>query len=108
MTPQNSNDLIRSALVAEDASFADLVEEFLVGLDERLGAMKNALDGNDFDTLRTLAHQLRGAGGGHGYPVLTEKSARLEQQAIAKQVESCTRMVDELLAIRPRIVVALP
>lgn len=108
MSETNSNscgEWISSELVAEDPDLIDLVEEFVGTLGTRISDLQNALEQNDLDTLKSLAHQLKGAGGGHGYPILTEKSAVLEQQAIAGEVDKIRPGVEELAQIVSRIVV---
>jgi histidine phosphotransfer protein HptB len=102
----SDNQPIASDLVKEDPTFADLVEEFVAGLDQRVQGMRDAVGGSDFETLKSLAHQLKGAGGGHGYPILTEKAAALEQDAVAEQVDACKTMVDELASLISRVVVS--
>ncbi len=105
MSDTNKQDPIMSELVAEDPSFADLVEEFVGGLDERLRGMRAALDGEEIDTLKSLAHQLKGAGGGHGYPALTDVSGVLEQHAKDGALEECKASIEELAALLSRVVV---
>jgi histidine phosphotransfer protein HptB len=99
---------ISSELVREDPDFADLVEEFVGSLDQRLTDLRSAMDLQDLNQFRTLAHQLKGTGGGHGYPILTEKAALLEQQAIAGDVASLKQGIDELAGLIARVIVAPP
>ncbi|MHC4093126.1 MAG: Hpt domain-containing protein [Planctomycetota bacterium] len=65
-------DLIPSQLVQQDASFAAIVEAFLQGIPRRIEELENALTEADFENLRRHAHQLKGSGGGYGYPALTD------------------------------------
>ena len=106
-SPSDSASLskIASKLVAEDNSFSDLVCEFLDGLPARLGNMQRAAANADFDSLHTLAHQLKGSGAGYGYPALSEHAARMEQDAAEGQLEGCMAALDELSALVPRLVV---
>ncbi len=105
MSSTSDQSPIASTLVADDPSFADLVEEFVDGLDERLDTMRKAIEAEDFDNLRVLAHQLKGAGGGHGYQILTETAATIETHATVGGTAECRSGLDELTAIRSRIVV---
>ena len=98
-------DPIGSELVKEDPSFADIVGEFVEGLSARLTAMEEALRGSDFETLRTAAHQLKGSGGGYGYPLVTERATELEQHARAQAHDDCVQSFGELQRICSRIVV---
>ncbi|MFQ5414019.1 MAG: Hpt domain-containing protein [Phycisphaerae bacterium] len=103
--PSTPQDPISSDLVREDASFADIVEEFVNGLDDRLKNMEQAVRASDFEALRSAAHQLKGSGGGYGYPVLTEHAARLEQQAKANLVDECFDQLAVLKDLVSRVVV---
>ena len=93
-------DLI-AELIADDASFAELVEEFVGGLDSRLAEMRAAFDGGEMNELRMLAHGLRGS----GYPALTESALKLEQHARASEVERCRDELDKLTSLIARVVV---
>ena len=46
--------------------------------------MREALADNCYDEVRRIAHQLKGAGGGYGYPGLTEAARGLENAAQAQ------------------------
>ena len=100
-----SQGLIGSELVQENASYADIVVQFVDGLSRRLTTMEDALRQADFDALRAAAHQLKGSGGGYGYPVLTELAAKLEKQANAGSLETCATQINELKELCKRVVV---
>lgn len=106
--PDNTPDPkkpIGSELVNEDASFADLVIHFVDGLGTRLNAMEDAIREADFEALRVAAHQLKGSGGGYGYPVLTERAAAIEHCAKSQELMDCQKAVNELKEICERVVV---
>ena len=89
---------------ADDPDLADVLEQFVAGLDTQVTAMREALDGSYHEELQRLAHQLKGAGGGYGYPALTEEAAILEQAAKAGDTEQARltlrRLTDLCQAIR--------
>ena len=96
---------IASELVREDPSCADLVEEFLAGLATRLKSMETAIRDADLTTLRTAAHQLKGSGGGYGYPELTRLAAELEQVAKAGALDACRQRFGQVADLCTRLVV---
>lgn len=96
---------IASDLVDEDASFSDIVMDFVNGLDKRLARMDQALNSSDFEDLRIAAHQLKGSGGGYGYPILTERAAELERHAKTSALDDCIKGLDELRQLCARVVV---
>lgn len=104
MPKTNHAEQIVSALVEEDASLADLVAEFVSGLNDRIQAMDSALQSGCLTELRSLAHQLKGAGGGYGFPILTETAAELEKRALHEQLDRCAKSLDELKTLVSRVV----
>ncbi len=94
---------IYSDLAQSDPDFAEIVELFVVGLTKRLDAMQDALQANDMDCLRRPAHQLKGSGGGHGYPTLSQNASVLEQQILEGATGEITRGLDELAILVARI-----
>ena len=69
---------------ADDPELANILKDFVEGLPGKLVAMREALANNCFDEVRRIAHQLKGAGGGYGYPALTEAARGLENAAKAQ------------------------
>jgi len=97
---------IGSELIREDPSYTDIVVQFVDGLKDRLTTMESAIRAANFDALRVAAHQLKGSGGGYGYPVLTEQAATLEKLAKEHAIEQCTDALSELQEICSRVVVS--
>jgi len=105
MSQTTTSDPIISTLVQQDPSFSDLVEQFIAGLDGRIQAMRQAVEDSELDVLKVLAHQLKGAGGGYGYPILSEAAASLQRHAKEQQIETCRKSLEELASIIARVVV---
>ncbi len=97
--------LIGSNLLDDDPSFEEIVVEFVDALANRVQDMEDVLRAADFEKLQTLAHQLKGCGAGYGYPVVTERAARLELCAKERIAHDCTTALNELMDICSRIVV---
>lgn len=104
--PHKPDEPIPSDLVREDPTFADIVLQFVDGLDNRLKQLESALRNSDFETLSNVSHQLKGSGGGHGYPIVTEKAAALETFAKKNAMEECIDAFSELKGICTRLVVS--
>ena len=68
--------------------------------------MEDAILAGDFEALSTAAHQLKGSGGGYGYPILTERAARLEQCARQRSIEDCASVFAELRDLCKRVVIS--
>jgi HPt (histidine-containing phosphotransfer) domain-containing protein len=71
-------DPIRSTYEA-DPDMLEIVREFASELPERIARLEALLASRAWPELQTLSHQLKGAGGGYGFAVITEVAARLEQ-----------------------------
>ncbi len=96
---------IGSELLRDDPSFADIVLQFVDGLGDRLAKMEEAIAAADFEELRVAAHQLKGSGGGYGYPALSNQAADLERHARAKVLENCAEALEVLKKLCQRVVV---
>jgi HPt (histidine-containing phosphotransfer) domain-containing protein len=94
-----------SELAAADEKFGVLVQEFLNSLDRRLADLGSALSSSDYQRLRSLAHQLKGTGGGYGYPALSERAAELERLALAGEFDACRRSIEDLSTLMARLAV---
>lgn len=60
------------SLFADDPDLADLVPGFIKGLQKVENNIRDAFDHQDWDVLDDLFHQLKGSGGGIGFPIITE------------------------------------
>lgn len=85
MDPANMHDndtptVIYSEYESEPA-IAEILGVFTDSLTAMIADMRSAMQGGDDRRLTSLAHQLKGAGGGYGYPMLTAVAAQLEQAA---------------------------
>ena len=64
---------------ADDPDMSEIVALFVRELPQRLAAMHSALMAGDIEQVRVLAHQLKGAAGGYGFPKLGEAAALVDQ-----------------------------
>jgi HPt (histidine-containing phosphotransfer) domain-containing protein len=70
-------DPIRSTYEA-DPDMLEIICEFASELPARAETLEALLAARAFAELQTLAHQLKGAGGGYGFNQITDFAARLE------------------------------
>jgi len=103
--PPDLPEPIGSDLVRDEPDMRSLVIEFLDGIPKRLERMVEAVRAADFEALRTAAHQLKGSGGGYGYPLLTETAEQLERDARNQAIEECVTSLTELQELCKRLVV---
>ncbi len=75
----------------DDPDMRDLVCEFAAGLPARAAeAERMHSEGNSAELAR-IAHQLKGAGGGYGFPLITERAAALESSLRQGADDACVK-----------------
>ncbi|MBP7935611.1 MAG: Hpt domain-containing protein [Phycisphaerae bacterium] len=93
--------------LGNDPDMVELIQEFVNALPERVKSIEAAMNANDLETLRRLAHQLKGASGGYGFELLGQAAASLEQSAkAASSVNQVTGQVQEFVSLCQRAKVA--
>ena len=85
----------------DDPEMVDLVEEFSEEVLLLADQAEELCERRAYVDLRTLAHGLKGAGGGYGFARITEVAAELEQALVAAAPH------DEILARTERLLVVL-
>ena len=87
---------------ADDMDMRELLEEFVASLAETSSRIHAGLEAEDGATVKQLGHQLKGAGGGYGYPEITDAGEQLESAvertgAVTDSVRSAAARLLELL-----------
>ncbi|MCG6154761.1 Hpt domain-containing protein [Rubinisphaera margarita] len=91
------------SLYAADEDFQELLEYFVGALPERRMQLLANLEEGDVAMLKGIAHQLKGAGGGYGYPGLTDVAHRLETICKAGHTREVPAAVQSLIDYMERI-----
>ncbi len=68
---------------ADDPEMSELVGLFVSELPARLAALESAWSAGDSPVLRRLAHQLKGAGAGYGFPAVSDAAGDVETALLA-------------------------
>lgn len=87
--------LLTSNLLHEDPDLIDLIDKFMTRLPAMQEGINLAHQQGDQAELSSLVHQLKGVGGGYGYPMLTELCARMESQIASKDEGSVAMLLKE-------------
>ena len=90
-------------LVRAKPKFADLIPVFLQNCRQNVIAMLDALDRGDFETVESLGHGMRGAGGSYGFQAITDIGAALEQAAESADTDASRKWVGELSRYLDRV-----
>lgn len=103
----------RSPLASEfrdDPDMAELLELFVTELPERIDVLRAAVASDDLESVARLAHQLKGAAPGYGYPSIGESAAAVESMlrgSAAASVDAMRREVDRLIDLCERATLAV-
>ncbi len=90
--------------MADDPILGEIVELFISELPERVTALQQQAQSEDWEGLLRTAHQLKGALGSHGFDQMTPVAQRLDQalrQGAEKQV--MTDALTELVGLCRRV-----
>jgi CheY-like chemotaxis protein len=90
-------------LVRANAKFADLIPGFLQNRRQDVIGMLDALDRGDFETVETLGHGMKGAGGSWGFQPITDIGAALEQAAQSADTDAARKWVGEVSRYLDRV-----
>jgi signal transduction histidine kinase/CheY-like chemotaxis protein len=98
-TPDHEPAPLHSTL-SGDPQLAEILPQFVRSLGGRAAALRAAAQRHDLDTLRRLAHQIKGAAGGYGFPLLGEAAERLERAIDEDERSSEIEvLLDDLLSV---------
>lgn len=90
-------------IVAVDSQIAALVPRFLANRAADVGKIRTALERADFETVRRVAHGMKGGGGAYGFPEISRLGAAMEQGAIQGDVAAIGALVANLEVYLARI-----
>ncbi|HMN41566.1 MAG TPA: Hpt domain-containing protein [Phycisphaerales bacterium] len=93
-----------------DPDMTELIEMFVDEIPERMRLVSEHWERRNFDDLRRIAHQLKGACGGYGFPTVGIAAGTLEACLADKpsrpdhtDLESIANQVNELLDLCRRV-----
>ena len=97
-------DPIISSL-CDDATIKPLLRDFVNNTKELIGTIRSVLDVNDYDHLKLVCRQLKGAGGGFGFEDLSYNAQSVIDtiQAASEDTQAIRQSVDELLDVMSRL-----
>jgi PAS domain S-box-containing protein len=97
-----------SALVDDEPEMLDIVIGAVNKLPAQFEEIKVAAQTQRWNQLKSLVHQVKGVGGGIGYPLLTEVSAQIEFQLLNRNYAEVTQLIERLENVCHRILAGLP
>jgi HPt (histidine-containing phosphotransfer) domain-containing protein len=98
--PERPNPVVVRSQFADDPDMGDVLNEFVSRLPERVTQLGDLLHGRNFEGLRRVVHQLKGAGGGYGFVAITTAAAQTECQLKTNAaLEAITQDVQSLIEL---------
>jgi CheY-like chemotaxis protein len=95
--------LLQSTL-KNDPRVARVLDRFVGRLPQRVTELRSALCEGDLELLRQSVHNLKGAGSGYGFKLLSEQSAKAEETLKSEvPLEEIRRQVEELIGLIERV-----
>ena len=83
-------------IVKVDSDLEDIIPGFLQHRQSDIEAIADALDKGDYETIRILGHNMKGAGGGYGFEVITDIGRAIEQAAANNDEAEIKKSLSEL------------
>lgn len=85
------------------AAFEPLLPKFMTNRKKEITTMTDALTAGDFETVRKVAHGMKGVSGSYGFPEMTTVATRLEQAAKTADAESIRNDLSLLASYLDRV-----
>ena len=97
------------SIYADDEEMAEILTEFVNGLPGKLEALEKASSESDMAQLAARAHDLKGSGGGFGFPAISKAAETVECFARDEEsdCEDCAAILSELKIVCERAVAGL-
>ncbi len=103
MSTTHASDLVPLHSTLLDETMADLVEEYIAEMPERIEALTTALERQDWTSVRRLAHRLKGSAGGYGFDLIAAVAGTVEFAVAYGSPENTVERTQHLLGFCRRV-----
>ena len=87
-----------------DSHMEQLVSDFVASLSGYLAELQRSVESADWRKVQSIVHQLKGMGGGFGFPQLTELCEKVEQNIMKNNMDQAVNSVLQLLEYMDQII----
>jgi HPt (histidine-containing phosphotransfer) domain-containing protein len=95
--------MLTSDLLAEDPDLIDLIDKFMTRLPDMQSAINQSYNDKQWEEFSGLIHQMKGVGGGYGYPMLTDLCAEIEEQLRNQSMDNVAKLIVEFNELAEQI-----
>jgi signal transduction histidine kinase/CheY-like chemotaxis protein/HPt (histidine-containing phosphotransfer) domain-containing protein len=89
--------------VQVEEGLEDLAPGYLEKRRAEVAVYRTALAAGDFDSIRQIAHKMKGTGSGYGFPRLTELGGALEKAAMESDAAGVAQNIDQFAIYAERV-----
>lgn len=101
--PAKSGEQDGKIVVRADPEIADLIPRFLENRQKDIVLIMEALQKKDYEAIKIMGHSMKGAGGGYGFPGVTDIGRSIEDAAREQNLEQVLMAVDKLTTYLDRV-----
>ncbi len=101
--PPACDDSVLISSLADDPELVQVLDIFIDMLPEMLDSIGAAWRESNMETLKRHVHELKGAGGSAGFPIVMQHAAHVENIVATGQPDQLAQAVDELLGLCEQI-----
>jgi HPt (histidine-containing phosphotransfer) domain-containing protein len=87
---------VEKIVVQVDADLEDLIPGYLQNRHKDADAILQALEQQDFESIRVLGHTMKGTGGGYGFDAITDIGRALEEAAKSQNPQAIQQGLADL------------
>jgi len=81
-------------IVTIDKDLEDLIPGFLSNRNKEIALLQRAHAADDFPTMQSIGHSLKGVGGGYGFDRMSELGAEIETAAKCRMIDHLKELIE--------------
>ena len=89
--------------VTVDSDLEELIPGFLENRKKDISTLNEALSNDNFESIRSIGHSLKGVGGGYGFKMISELGAQIETSAKGPDKVALGKLINELADYLDRV-----
>ncbi len=83
-------------IVQVDPDLEDLIPGFLENRVSEIEKLRSELEANNFESIASMGHSIKGVGGGYGFDLMSELGANIETAAKSSNADGVRENIERL------------